>query len=73
MYIVIYLCKCVNIHSNKLFILFIRLVCSVTPEGVGSFEGVLFPIFQVILQQDILGTNKDNFCLIHYILFICSF
>jgi len=32
----------------------VKLVCSVTPKGVGSFEGVLFPIFQIILQQDIL-------------------
>lgn len=39
----------------ELISLFFRLVCSVTPEGVGSFEGVLFPIFQIILQQDILG------------------
>lgn len=40
--------------------IFIRLVCSVTPEGVGSFEGVLFPIFQIILQQDILGMFRKN-------------
>lgn len=41
--------------------MFNRLVCSVTPEGVGSFEGVLFPIFQIILQQDILGMNEGSF------------
>jgi len=44
--------------SNILYnvcLFYIRLVCTVTPEGVGSFEGVLFPIFQIILQQDILG------------------
>jgi len=39
----------------NIYLYFIRLVCTVTPEGVGSFEGVLFPIFQIILQQDILG------------------
>lgn len=40
-----------------MYVICIRLVCTVTPEGVGSFEGVLFPIFQIILQQDILGMN----------------
>jgi len=47
----------------------VRLVCSVTPEGVGSFEGVLFPIFQIILQQDILGMNEEDFSVIVYFQF----
>lgn len=42
----------------KLYLLFIRLVCELTPEGITSFEGVLFPIFQIILQQDIMGMNQ---------------
>lgn len=32
-----------------------RIVCKTNPEAVSSFEQALFPIFQGILQQDILG------------------
>lgn len=31
-----------------------KIVCKVQPEAVASFEEALFPIFQLILQQDIL-------------------
>lgn len=31
----------------------IRIVCKTNPSAVKSFEDILFPIFQVILQQDI--------------------
>jgi len=45
----------IELHCVLFCLFYSRLVCTVTPEGVGSFEGVLFPIFQIILQQDILG------------------
>uniref|UniRef100_A0A8D8S4P8 Exportin-2 n=1 Tax=Cacopsylla melanoneura TaxID=428564 RepID=A0A8D8S4P8_9HEMI len=32
----------------------IRIVCKQTPEAVETFEQTLFPIFQIIIQQDIL-------------------
>lgn len=32
----------------------IKIVCKVQPQAVGSFEEALFPVFQNILQQDIL-------------------
>ncbi|XP_025201498.1 exportin-2 [Melanaphis sacchari] len=46
----------------------VKLVCTVTPEGVGSFEGVLFPIFQIILQQDILEFMPYTFQLLAQLL-----
>jgi hypothetical protein len=52
---------CLEQYCILFCIFYIRLVCTVTPEGVGSFEGVLFPIFQIILQQDILGMMRQ-FC-----------
>lgn len=35
-----------------------RIVCQSNPASVRSFEDILFPIFQGILQQDIQGKNK---------------
>lgn len=32
-----------------------RIVCQGNPTAVTSFEDILFPIFQGILQQDIQG------------------
>ncbi|XP_050543879.1 exportin-2 [Daktulosphaira vitifoliae] len=46
----------------------VKLVCTVTPEGVASFEGVLFPIFQIILQQDILEFMPYTFQLLAQLL-----
>lgn len=34
----------------------IHIVCKANPSAVASFEEVLFPIFQDILQQDVQGT-----------------
>jgi len=51
MYII---CACI-LNILNIYLNYNRLVCTVTPEGVGSFEEVLFPTFQIILQQDVLG------------------
>lgn len=56
----------IELHCVLFCLFYSRLVCTVTPEGVGSFEGVLFPIFQIILQQDILGMICKFRCFIVY-------
>ncbi|XP_022913677.2 exportin-2 [Onthophagus taurus] len=42
-----------NHYLFETFSLAIRIVCTGNPTAVSSFEDVLFPIFQGILQQDI--------------------
>lgn len=42
-----------NHYLFETFSLAIRIVCINNSQAVASFEGVLFPIFQGILQQDI--------------------
>lgn len=37
---------------------FCRIVCKANPGAVTSFEDILFPIFQGILQQDIQGERQ---------------
>lgn len=37
-----------------IFYSLIRIVCKIEPNSVSSFEEILFPIFQEILQQDVL-------------------
>ena len=32
-----------------------RIVCSINPVEVNAFENALFPVFSIILQQDVLG------------------
>lgn len=44
-----------NHYLFETFSLAIRIVCQNNPAAVSSFEDVLFPIFQGILQQDIQG------------------
>ncbi|VVC32399.1 Hypothetical protein CINCED_3A009409 [Cinara cedri] len=46
----------------------VKLVCELTPEGISSFEGVLFPIFQIILQQDIMEFMPYTFQLLAQLL-----
>lgn len=38
-----------------------KTVCKVEPNAVTAFEEVLFPIFQHILQEDIMGKIDSNF------------
>lgn len=38
-----------------LYLVLFRIVCATNAAAVTSFEEVLFPIFQGILQQDIQG------------------
>ncbi|KAL1115301.1 hypothetical protein AAG570_007332 [Ranatra chinensis] len=42
-----------NHYLFETITLSINIVCKKTPEAVQSFEEALFPIFQVILQQDV--------------------
>lgn len=37
-----------------------RLVCKADPNAVSSFEEALFPVFQGILQQDVLGEYYED-------------
>lgn len=38
-----------------------RIVCKTNPVAVNSFEEALFPIFQLILSQDVQGKLKNTF------------
>lgn len=39
-----------------------RLVCKADPNAVSSFEEALFPVFQGILQADVLGKSDLPYC-----------
>ncbi|XP_076289313.1 chromosome segregation 1 [Lasioglossum baleicum] len=43
-----------NHYLFEIFALSIKIVCKTNPAAVSSFEEALFPIFQGILQQDVL-------------------
>ncbi|XP_076244499.1 chromosome segregation 1 [Calliopsis andreniformis] len=43
-----------NHYLFEIFALSIKIVCKTNPTAVASFEEALFPIFQGILQQDVL-------------------
>ena len=43
-----------NHYLFEIFALSIKIVCKTNPVAVASFEEALFPIFQGILQQDVL-------------------
>ena len=44
-----------NHYLFECFSISIRVVCKNQPDAVANFEGILFPVFQQILQQDVLG------------------
>lgn len=43
------------LHFTNINLLFYSIVCKKNPEAVSSFEEVLFPIFQIILQEEVQG------------------
>lgn len=61
-----------NPHFNhalfETIALCIKIVCTINPVEVSSFEITLFPIFQIILQQDVLEFHPYVFQLLSMLL-----